>query len=202
EKAIVSENCLYRMPVVPGKNDTGTKTEMSTSDVATTALATSAMAIEVAVCGSVLPSLICRCAFSITTIASSTTRPVARGIPNSVSELIENPKTLLNANVPIRDTGMVTAGIIVARQSNKNIKITIMTMMTASSSVVMTSFTESPTTVVVSKAITYLIPGGNDLESSISAAFAALSTSKALALESCCTPTPMASWPLYMRFVS
>src|SRR6185369_12365744 len=46
EKAIVSENCLYRMPVVPGKNDTGTKTEMSTSDVATTALATSAMAIE------------------------------------------------------------------------------------------------------------------------------------------------------------
>src|SRR3984957_16709410 len=52
EKAIVRENCLYRMPVVPGKKLTGTNTEMSTSEVAITALVTSAIAIEVAVCGS------------------------------------------------------------------------------------------------------------------------------------------------------
>ena len=32
------------MPVVPGKNDTGTKTAISTSDVAMTALVTSPMA--------------------------------------------------------------------------------------------------------------------------------------------------------------
>ena len=50
---------------------------------------------------------------------------------------------------------------------------------------VTTSFTESPTTVVVSKATTYLIPGGKDFASSASAAFACLSTSNALAFESC-----------------
>ena len=55
EKAMVSENCLYRIPVVPGKNDTGTKTEISTSEVAMTALETSAMATDVAVWGSVRP---------------------------------------------------------------------------------------------------------------------------------------------------
>ena len=44
--------------------------------------------------------------FSITTIASSTTMPVASTMPNSVSVLIEKPNTLTNANVPTSDTGM------------------------------------------------------------------------------------------------
>src|ERR1700748_1402800 len=119
----------------------------------------------------------------MTTIASSTTNPVASVIPKSVSELMEKPNMLMNANVPISDTGMVTAGMMVARQSNRKRKMTRMTIMMASSSVVTTSFTESPTTVVVSNAITYFMPGGNDLDSSIRAAFAALSTSSALALD-------------------
>ncbi len=97
------------------------------------------MATEVAVRGSVLSSSICRWAFSITTIASSTTRPVASVMPNSVSELIENPKILMNANVPISDTGIVTAGMMVARQSSRKKKITTMTIRIASSSVVTTS---------------------------------------------------------------
>src|SRR6266567_3430074 len=109
ENAMVSENCLYRIPVVPGKNDTGTNTEISTNDVATTALDTSAMAAEVAACGSLLSASMCRWAFSMTTIASSTTSPVARVIPKSVSELIEKPNILMNAKVPINDTGIVTA---------------------------------------------------------------------------------------------
>ena len=53
ENAMVSENCRYSIPVVPGKNETGTKTEIRTSEVATTALATSRMAADVAACGSV-----------------------------------------------------------------------------------------------------------------------------------------------------
>ena len=40
------------MPVVPGKKLTGMKTEMRTSEVAMTALVTSAMAMLVASCGS------------------------------------------------------------------------------------------------------------------------------------------------------
>src|SRR6185503_4691685 len=202
EKAMVNENCRYRMPVVPGKNDTGTKTEISTREVATTALATSAIATDVAVWESVWSASMWRCAFSMTTIASSTTSPVARVIPNSVRELMENPNIFTKANVPTRETGIVTAGIIVARQSSKKRKITMMTIRIASSRVVTTSFTESPTTVVVSNAITYFIPGGNDFESSWSSALAARSTSSAFALESCCTPTPIASCPLYIRLVS
>src|SRR5438552_17959308 len=121
----------------------------------------------------------------MTTIASSTTSPVASVIPNSVSELMENPNILMNAKVPINDTGIVTAGIMVARQSKRNRNMTIMTMTMASSRVVTTSLTESPTTVVVSNAITYFIPGGKDFDKSVSAALAALSTSSAFAFESC-----------------
>src|SRR5579862_6372258 len=172
-KAMVRANCLYRMPVVPGKNETGTKTEIRTSEVAMTALVTSPIASDVALCGSQCSSEICRCTFSMTTIASSTTRPVARVIPKSVRELMEKPNILMNANVPTNETGMVIAGMTVARQSSRKRKITAITIMIASSNVEMTSLTESPMTVVVSKATTYLIPGGNDFESSISSAFAA-----------------------------
>src|ERR1700751_517840 len=115
------------MPVVPGKNDTGTNTEINTSEVAMTALETSFMATEVAVCGSVLSSLMWRCAFSMTTMAASTTNPVASVMPNSVNELMEKPNILMNANVPISETGMVTAGMMVARQSSRNRKMTAIT---------------------------------------------------------------------------
>ncbi len=42
--AIVSANCLYKRPVVPGKKATGMKTASSTSDEATTALVISSIA--------------------------------------------------------------------------------------------------------------------------------------------------------------
>ena len=54
--------------------------------------------------------------FSITTIASSTTMPVARMMPKSVSVLIEKPISLTKANAPISETGIVIAGMIVLRQ--------------------------------------------------------------------------------------
>src|SRR5580692_10689059 len=165
------------MPVVPGKNDTGTKTAINTSEVAITALVTSRIACEVASCGSECSIAMCRCTFSITTIASSTTSPVASVIPNNVSELIENPNTLMNANVPISDTGIVTAGIIVARQSSRNRKITTITIVIASASVTSTSRIESPTTVVESNATAYSSPGGNFLANSSKAALHLRSTS-------------------------
>ncbi len=63
----------------------------------------------------------------MTTIASSTTNPVASVMPNRVSVLMENPSSLTNAKVPINETGIVTAGMIVLRQSSRNTKITRMT---------------------------------------------------------------------------
>ena len=55
--------------------------------------------------------------FSTTTMASSTTMPMARTSPNSVSVLMENPNALMTAKVPTSDTGIVSVGISVARQS-------------------------------------------------------------------------------------
>src|SRR6202140_2240356 len=104
---MVNANCRNKIPVVPGNNATGTNTATSTNDVAITAPATSFIATDAALCGSVMPSVICRSTFSITTIASSTTSPVANVIPNSVNVLIENPNNFTKINVPINETGIV-----------------------------------------------------------------------------------------------
>ena len=99
--------------------------------------------------------------FSITTIASSTTRPVASVMPNSVSVLIEKPNSLTNANVPMSDTGIVIAGISVVRQFCRNRNMTRTTSPIASSSVVTTSRIDSETTVVVSNATRSSAPAGS-----------------------------------------
>ena len=169
---------------MPGKNATGTKTEMSTSEVAITAPLTSLMAAEAAACESACSSLMWRWMFSMTTIASSTTSPVASTIPNRVRVLMENPASWMKANAPTSDTGIATAGISVLRHSCRKINITNMTKKIASSSVFSTSCMESPTNVVVSNATWYSSPGGNRVDSLSSSSRHALSTSRALAVGS------------------
>ena len=53
---------------------------------------------------------------STTTIASSTTRPIASTRPNSDNVLIEKPSSGKSAKAPISETGTVSSGIRVARQ--------------------------------------------------------------------------------------
>src|ERR1700719_2026540 len=192
---MVSANCRNKIPVVPGYRATGTNTDTSTSEVATTAPTTSFMATLAALCGSEIPSVMWRSTFSITTMASSTTSPVASVMPNSVKVLIENPKALMKIKVPTSETGIVIAGINVLRQSCKNKKMTAITSAIACSSVISTSRIDSLTTLVVSKATAYFSPGGKFLESRRNSAFAALSTSNAFAPGSCVTAMPTASWP-------
>ena len=62
-------------------------------------------------------SSIRRVVFSTTTIASSTTEPITRISANMVSTLIEYPMAAIKTNVPMMDTGIVSVGIKVARQS-------------------------------------------------------------------------------------
>ena len=102
--------------MVPGKSATGTNTAMRTSEVAITTPVTSFIAAEVASITFFAPSSRCRSTFSITTIASSTTRPVANVSPNKVRVLIEKPKARTKMKVPTSETGMVIAGITVERQ--------------------------------------------------------------------------------------
>ena len=53
---------------------------------------------------------------SITTIASSTTMPIASTMPNSVSRLIEKPSIVMPTNVPTIETTTASVGISVARR--------------------------------------------------------------------------------------
>ena len=69
---------------MPGKKATGTNTATSTIPITTTAEKTSRIA-STAARYELLPSAMWRSMFSITTIASSTTIPVASTIPNSVT---------------------------------------------------------------------------------------------------------------------
>ena len=88
--------------------------------------------------------------FSTTMIASSTTRPIARTSPHSVSVLIENPKAAIIANVATSETGIAIIGMTVARKPCRKTNTTIRTSTNASKSVCSTSVMFSRTYWVVS----------------------------------------------------
>ena len=69
---------------------------------------------------------------STTTIASSTTMPMASTRPSSESTLIEKPSSGKKMNAPTSDTGTVISGISVARQFCRKMNTTMMTSATAS----------------------------------------------------------------------
>ena len=142
EIAIVNANCLYKTPVIPPKNATGTKTADNTNAIAITGPCTSSIARSVASTG-VKPLSIWCSTFSITTIASSTTSPIASTIAKSVNVFIEKSIKMNAAKVPIRDTGTAKSGINVARQLCKKTKITTTTKINASTKVCATSSIDS-----------------------------------------------------------
>ena len=120
---IVTENCRYISPVEPPSNAIGTNTAERTSTIPTSAPS----------------SAITRSTFSTTTIASSTSRPMARTRPNIVRVLMVKPATERTANVPSMTTGTAIVGISVARKFCKNKYITMKTKTMASTSVLTTS---------------------------------------------------------------
>ncbi len=58
--------------------------------------------------------------FSITTMASSTTKPVAMVRAISVRLLIEKSRNTITAKVPTSDSGTATPGIMVAGTLRRN----------------------------------------------------------------------------------
>lgn len=58
--------------------------------------------------------------FSITTMASSTTKPVAMVSAISVRLLMEKPRKYMAAKVPTSDSGTATLGIMVAGTLRRN----------------------------------------------------------------------------------
>ena len=72
---------------------------------------------------------------STTTMASSTTMPIASTMANNVERLIEKPSAAIAAKAPMIVTGTVVAGTSMARQSCKKTRMTISTRMAASNRV-------------------------------------------------------------------
>ena len=90
--AMVSANSVNKRPTSPCRKVMGTKTETKTKVVATTAKPTCRVPLKAATSGVSPYSFIRREIFSSTTIASSTTRPIAKTIASRVKRLMENPR--------------------------------------------------------------------------------------------------------------
>ncbi|CNV12896.1 Uncharacterised protein [Salmonella enterica subsp. enterica serovar Bovismorbificans] len=97
------------------------------------------MDLRVASFGGRPSSVITRSTFSTTTMASSTSKPMASTIPNIVSVFIEKPNAASTAKVPNNTTGTAIVGINVARKFCRNRYITRNTRIIASTSVFTTS---------------------------------------------------------------
>ena len=149
EMAMVSANCWYMRPVRPGTNATGTNTAERISAMPMTGAETSFIACRVAATGS-RPCSMWWMTASTTTMASSTTMPIASTSPNIDSVLTEKPSSGKKMKVPTSDTGTVSSGMIVARTFCKKMNTTSVTRIRASMNVLTISWIEASTDGVVS----------------------------------------------------
>src|SRR3546814_683877 len=150
ETAMVMANCWYSNPTMPGMKPTGMNTAARMSAMAITGAVISFMARRVASLAlSLFLSMWC-CTASTTTMASSTTMPMANTNASMVRLLIEKPNRLKKINVPTMDTGIANTGINVARQLCRKINTTSVTRMSASMRVANTALMDASTTDTVS----------------------------------------------------
>ena len=117
----------------------GTNTADSVTPIPTSAGVISCMDWRVASLGDLPVSCITRSTFSTTTMASSTSRPIASTMANMVRVLIEYPATDSTPKVPSSTTGTAIAGISVARKFCRKMNITITTSTMASPRALTTS---------------------------------------------------------------
>ena len=96
-------------PTEPPKNAIGMNTAASTSAMPTSAPVIWPIDLRVASRGRP-SSLMTRSTFSTTTIASSTSRPMASTRPNMVSVLMLKPNAARTPNVPRSTTGTAMVG--------------------------------------------------------------------------------------------
>ncbi len=136
ETDTATANCRNSWPLMPGMNATGTNTESRTSVIAMIGATISPIAFLVAsLAESSGSSSITRSTFSTTTIASSTTMPIASTSASSETVLALNPSASMTAKVPIRETGTAMIGISVVRSLPRNRNTTSATRTNASTSV-------------------------------------------------------------------
>ncbi len=146
---MVRANCWYMRPVSPPTKATGTNTADRISAMPTTGADTSFIAWRVASRGD-MPCSMWWITASTTTMASSTTMPMARTRPNMESVFTENPSIGKKMKVPMIETGTVSSGMIVARTFCRKMNTTSVTRISASTKVFTISWIEALTAGVVS----------------------------------------------------
>ena len=127
----------------------GMNTASNTSTSPITGPCSSVMAFSAACRGLSLPSDSNRAQSSTTTIASSTTIVMASTRPKRVRVLSVKPIHFITASVAISDTGIVSIGMMTARQFCRNSIITIITSMVVSRNVISSSSIDAVTNSVV-----------------------------------------------------
>jgi hypothetical protein len=162
----VTANCRSIVPVMPPRNAAGMNTAQSANTMATSAPATWPIALFAAALGGSFSSSMRRSTFSITTMASSTTMPMASTRAKRVSRFTEYPRAERPRKVPMMLTGTARIGISVARQVWRKRKTTRVTRAIASRSVITTSSMEAVTNGVVSNGMVQETPGGKAWASS------------------------------------
>ena len=115
-------------------------TAASTEVMATIAPVIWRIALRVASFGPRCSSRMMRSTASTTTMASSTTMPIASTIANNDNWLMEKPTVYMPTSVPSSAEGTTSVGMSVARKLCRNTSITRNTSATASQSVISTSW--------------------------------------------------------------
>src|SRR3954447_11755390 len=108
--AITNANCAYMRPVRPGRKAAGRNTDISTKVMPIIGPNSSRMA-ALAASRPDMPFSILWTAPSTTTMASSTTMPIASTIANKVEKLTVKPSAAMAAKAPIVGPGPGVAGI-------------------------------------------------------------------------------------------
>ena len=141
DAATPTPNSRKSRPVTPLMKAMGRKTMTRVRLIAITAKAISDVPFRAASRGD-SPSSMCRWMFSTTTMASSTTIPMARTRASRVSVLTEKPRAWKAANVPTMETGIAREGMMVARQLRRKRRMTRTTRAKATKIVSSTSATD------------------------------------------------------------
>src|SRR4051794_34736892 len=121
--ASVTPNSRNNLPTNPSRKITGRNTTASVMEVEITAKNISLLPSNAA-WRIGMPCSNLRKIFSVTTIPSSTTKPVASTIPNNVSTLMEKPARYMMKNVATSEIGMSINGRRAVSQLRKKKKIT------------------------------------------------------------------------------
>src|SRR6202042_1852155 len=168
DKQRVTANSWNSRPIKPPMNSRGTNTAIRERLIESTVKLTSWAPFRAASQGDI-PSSMKRAIFSITTMASSTTKPVET--VNAMSErlLMLYPSRYIPENVPINEAVTATPGTRVACGLRRKTNTTATTSKIDSPIAVSTSLTEARMVVVVLMAIPSLSPAGMDALSAGSA---------------------------------